>query len=154
MNSPCAPAAGCSVIASMPVISMQAALQQVDDFKHALRQRLGPVGMRFGQAFDARDKLVDARVVLHGAGAQRIHAQVDGVVPRGEPREVADDLDLAQLGQQSRRLAVRGAEQRRGVDRGHIERRQLVSALARRGLLEDQRLVLRLVRDGPCRWCD
>ena len=83
----------------------QAALQQVDDFEHALRQRLGPVGMRLGQAFDARDHLVDARVVLHGAGAQRIHAEVDGVVPGGEPREVADDLDLAQLGQHGRRLA-------------------------------------------------
>ena len=100
VNSPCAPAAGCSVIASMPVMSMQAALQQVDDFKHALRQRVGPVGMRLGQPLDARDKLVHARVVLHGAGAQRIHAQVDGVVPRGEPREVANDFDLAQLRQQ------------------------------------------------------
>ena len=78
----------------------QAALQQVDDFEHALRERVGPVGMRLGQALDAGDELVDARVVLHGAGAERIHAEIDGVVPGGEAREVADDLDLAQLGEQ------------------------------------------------------
>ena len=79
----------------------QAALQQVDDFENALRQRVGPVGMGLGEAFNAGDQLVDARVVLHGAGAERIHAQVDGVVPGGEAREVANDFDLAQLGQQA-----------------------------------------------------
>ena len=78
----------------------QAALQQIDDFKNALGERVWPVGMRFGEALDARDGFVDARVVLHGAGAERIHAQVDGVVPRREPREVADDLDLAKLREQ------------------------------------------------------
>ena len=91
----------------------QAALQQVDDFENALGERFGPVGMRFGQAFDARDELVHARVVLHGARAQRIHAEIDGVVPGGEAREVADDFDLAQLRQQARRLAVRIAQQLR-----------------------------------------
>ena len=80
----------------------QAALQQVDDFQNALRERVGAVGMRLGQALDARDRLVDARVVLHRAGAERIHAEIDGVVPCGEPREVADDLDLAELRKQAR----------------------------------------------------
>ena len=89
----------------------QAALQQVDDFENALRERFGPVGMRLGQALDARDKFVHARVVLHGAGAERIHAEVDGVVPGGEAREVADDLDLAELREQAGHLAVRVAEQ-------------------------------------------
>ena len=32
------------------------------------------------------------------------------------------------------------------IDSGHVERRQLVGALARRGLLKEQRLVLRRVR--------
>ena len=132
----------------------EAALQQVDDFKHALRERLGAVGMRFGQAFDARDEFVDARVVLHRAGAERIHAEVDGVVPGGEAREVADDFDLAQLGQQARRFAVRIAEQRRGIDFRHVERRQLVGLLARRGLLEDEAFVLRLVGTDFADGCD
>ena len=39
-----------------------------------------------------------ARVVLHGAGAQRIHAVIDGVVPGGEAREVADGFHLADFG--------------------------------------------------------
>jgi hypothetical protein len=101
--------------------------------------------MRIGEPLDASDELIHARVVLHGAGAERIHAQVDGVVPGREPREVADDFNLAQLGQFAGRGAMGRAEQRRGIDSGHIERRQLVSALARRGFLEEQRLVLRLV---------
>ena len=58
---------------------------------------------------------------------------------------MADDFDLAQLRQQARRLAVRIAQQRCGVNFRHIERRQLVSLLARRRLLEDQAFVLRLV---------
>jgi hypothetical protein len=38
-----------------------------------------------------------------------------------------------------------GAEQGGGIDRRHVERGQLVGALAGRGLLEEQSLVLRLV---------
>ena len=123
----------------------QAALQQVDDFENALRERVGAVGMGLGEPFDAGDGLVDARVVLHGAGAERIHAEIDGVVPGREAREVADDFDFAQLGQQAGGFAMRGAEQGRGIDSGHVERRQLVGALAGRGFLEDERFVLRLV---------
>jgi len=52
----------------------EAVLEQIDDFKDALGERVGAVGVRLGQAFNARDELVDARVVLHGAGAERIHA--------------------------------------------------------------------------------
>ena len=106
----------------------QAALQQIDDFQNALRQRLGPVRMRLGQAFDARHKLIDARVVLHGAGAQRIHAEVDRVVPGGEPREVADDLDLAQLGQQPRRRR----DAPRPAARSHRQRAHRAAAACRR----------------------
>ena len=39
--------------------------------------------------------LVDPRVVLHGAGTQRIHAVIDGVVPGGKAREMADGFHLA-----------------------------------------------------------
>ena len=101
--------------------------------------------MGVGQAFNTRDKLIHAGVVLHGAGAQRIHTQVDGVVPGGEPREVADDLDLAQFWEQAGRVAMRFAEQSFRVDRGNIQRRQLVRFFARRGFLKYQALVLRLM---------
>ena len=124
---------------------MQAALEQVDDFENALGERIGAVGMRLGQAFDAGDSLVDARVVLHGAGAQRVHAQVDGVVPGGEPGEVADDFDLAQLRAAAAGVfAVRCAQA--APDRPRARPAEAAcSALAGRGLLEDQSLVLRLV---------
>ena len=98
--------------------------------ERALRERFRLIGMRFGDAFQARDELVDARVVLHGAGAERIHAEIDRVVPGGEAREVADDLDLGELGQ-SGCFGARGvAEEFGGVCFGHVERRQPVAALA------------------------
>ncbi len=73
----------------------------------ALRERFGLVGVGFGDAFEAGDGLVDARVVLHGAGAEGVHAEVDGVVPGGEPGEVADDLDLGELGHDAEVCAER-----------------------------------------------
>ena len=123
----------------------EATLQQVDDLKHALRQRFGPVRMRFGETLDAGDEFVDTRVVLHGAGTERIHAEIDGVIPGGKAREVADDLDLAELRQQAGHLAVRVAQQFGWVHFRHVEWRQLVGLLARRGFLEDQPFVLCLV---------
>ena len=100
--------------------------------------------MRFGQALDARHKLVHARVVFHRARPERVHAEVDRVVPGREAREVANDLDLAQLGEQPRRTAMRRAKEPCGVDCRHVEWRQFVGPLAGRGLLKEQRLVLRL----------
>ena len=122
----------------------QALLQRRQDFQAALREFLRLIGMLGGDAVQPRDEFVHARVVLHGAGAQRIHAQIDGVVPGGEPREVADHFDLADFGkaldavaQRSRRRAASCAS-----TGGHVERRQLHAALAGRGLLEDQPFVL------------
>jgi hypothetical protein len=59
---------------------------------------------------------------------------------------VADDFDLAQFGKLAWGLAVGCAKEGGGIDRGHVERGQLVGALAGRGLLEEQSLVLGLVR--------
>ena len=73
----------------------QAALQLGAHLHRALRERVGLIGMNPRHAVDARGLFVDARVVLHGAGAQRIQAQVDGVIPGGEAREVADDVHFA-----------------------------------------------------------
>ena len=109
----------------------------------ALRERLGLVGVGFGDAFEAGDRLVDAAVVLHGAGAERIHAEVDGVVPGGEAREVADDLDLGELGHDAEvACGAAVAEERGGVDGGDVELGEAVGLFAGRGLLEDQAFVL------------
>ena len=122
----------------------QRRFQRRHDFHAALRQRFGLVRMRPGQAFGARHHLVDPRVVLHGAGAQRIHAVIDGVVPGGKAREVADGLHLADFGEAFDFLAhVFGAERFGGVHRGDIELRELVGLLAGRTALEEERFVLR-----------
>ena len=54
--------------------------------------------MRPRQALDARHLLVDARIVFHGAGAQRIQAQIDRVVVRRQAREVANRFHFADFG--------------------------------------------------------
>ena len=96
-----------------------------------------------GESFEPRDELVDARVVLHGAGAQRIHAEIDGVVPGGEAREVADDIDFAHFRKAFDTAAnVLRAERDRGIDCRHVERGKLATVLAGRAALEHQRLVL------------
>src|SRR6185312_4204684 len=70
----------------------EALREELHDAEAALGEGFGLVGVRVGDAFEAGDGLVDAWVVLHGAGAKRIHAEVDRVVPGGEAGGVADDL--------------------------------------------------------------
>ncbi len=103
--------------------------------------------MRPGQAFDARYLFVHARVVLHGARAERIEAEIDGVIVRGEPGEMADGFyfaDLGEIGDFSAR--VLSAERRGGIDSGNVERRKLVAPLAGRTALKQERFVLVYVR--------
>src|ERR1700719_657259 len=96
-----------------------------------------------GDAVDARDEFVDARIVFHGAGAEGIHAEVDRVVPRREAREVANDFDFADFGESRNALvAMSLPESLGGIDARDVERRQFETALARRGLLEDEAFVL------------
>ncbi len=73
----------------------QALLEQTHDFQAALREFLGLQWVLGGEAVEPGHEFVDAWVVLHRAGAQRVHAQVDRVVPGGKPGEVAQDFDLA-----------------------------------------------------------
>ena len=60
------------------------------------------------------EPLVDARVVLHRAPAERIEARVDPEVARRERREVAQHLGLGELGQARRRRAPMLARAARG----------------------------------------
>ena len=153
VNSPCAPAAGCKRDRVHARDLEEAALQQIDDFKNSLRERVGAVGMGLGEAFDTGDGLVDARVVLHGAGAERIHAEVDGVVPGGEAGEVADDLDFAELGQQPGFCDARrpGEMRRRRRGRRAVEacRRACRARISRRRGLRSAS-----GGDGLCRFCE
>ena len=82
-------------------------LQPPHQLERALRAVLLLVRVQVAEAGQRDDALVDARVVLHRAGAERVEARVDPEVARRELGEVADELGLGELGQ-PRRLA-RGA---------------------------------------------
>ena len=98
----------------------------------ALRERFGLIGMRPRQALDARHLLIDARVVLHGAGAERIEAEVDRVILRGEAREVANGVHFAHFRKVLDFVArISGAERGSRIDGRHIQRRKLIAASCR-----------------------
>src|SRR5258708_4572884 len=105
--------------------------------------------MSVRKAVDARYKLVDARVVFHGARAQRIHAEIDGVIPGRESREMADDFYLADFGHVAEILPLLLTQQLRRINFGDIERRQLPRRFSRRRLFENQSFVL---ADVTCRF--
>ena len=104
---------------------------------------LGLIRMRLGDAFEPGDQLIHTGVVFHRATAQWIHAEIDSVVPGGEASEVADDLNLAQLGKIAAVFADRAAQCSSGVDLGHVERGELVAAFAGGRFFEGKRFVLR-----------
>src|SRR5262249_3848597 len=96
-----------------------------------------------GDSFEPRYKFVDARVVLHGARAERIHAEVDRMVPRGETREVAEYFDFAHFWKAFNTFAAEVSAERFGwFGSGHVEWRQFERALSRRRLLKDQAFAL------------
>ena len=53
VSSPWAPAAGCSVVASMPAISASQLLELVHELESPLDERLRLVGMQAGEALEA-----------------------------------------------------------------------------------------------------
>ena len=106
--------------------------QRLDNLQRTLRNLLRLVGMPIRNSLDPRHGFVHARVVLHGARAQRIHAQIDRVVPRGKPREVANDLNLAHFGHVAQIFSFRRAQKLGGIHFRHVERRQLPCGLPRR----------------------
>src|ERR1051325_2457368 len=73
----------------------KAVLQELQNLQAALREFLWLVGMLSCNSVEPRDKFIYARIVFHGAGAQWIHSQVDGVIPGGKPREMANHFDFA-----------------------------------------------------------
>ena len=87
----------------------QILLQLVHELEGALEAGLRHEGMNVREAGQRGHALVDLGVVLHGAGAQRVHPRIDPEVPRGEARIVTDDVDLGQLRQ------FRGRSRQRGV---------------------------------------
>src|ERR1700724_3383928 len=90
--------------------------------------------MDIGESGEPRPLLVEPRVMLHRARAQRIEPAVDGVVLLRQPGEVADHLRLAETGQADLCLPLETAEAR-------FEGRRISkidAAAGGRPLLEDQ----------------
>src|SRR6185437_4225483 len=120
----------------------QAVTQCLDDAQRALRSLLGLIRMRIGNTVETRNGFVHARVVLHRAGTERVHAEIDGVVPRREPREVANDFDFADLGHVAEVFSFGGAQELLRIHFRDVEWRQLPCGFAGRGLFKDQAFVL------------
>ena len=82
----------------------QRALQQPHQLERALGAARVLRRVQAGVPGQRRDPLVELRVVLHRARAERVEAGVEVEVAAREPVVVADDLRLGDLGQ-ARRLA-------------------------------------------------
>ena len=117
-SSPWAPADGCSVARRMPVIVQRACSSSHRAAEHALHLVLVLVGVQVAEAGQAGHLVVELRVVLHRARAQRVEAQVDGVVQLREPGVVAHHLRLGELGQRGRRRAQGASGQEVGQPGG------------------------------------
>ena len=104
------------------------ALEPPGQLEGALGHRLRSEGVRRGEARQARHLFVRPRVVLHRAGAQRIETLVDRKVQPREPREVAGDLDLGDLGFPGDLAATQRLGDR--DRRRHVQRRQRVADLS------------------------
>ena len=113
--------------------------QDLLQLPHQLERALGAlvllVRVQVREAGQPRGALVDARVVLHRAGAERVEAGVDAEVAVGEVREVAHDLVLGQLGQARRLLA---GERRRNLGHRQPVVRDAPGPAARLALLVDE----------------
>ena len=115
-------------------------LQLVEQLERALRHALVLGGVQAGEAGERGHVFVDLGVVLHGAGAQGVEAGIDAEVALREVREVAHDLDLADLGQRGRLVAqvLRRDQAVEGLF-GDVQHGHMVGAATGGAFLEDQR---------------
>ena len=84
--------------------------QRIDQFERALHRALRLQRMEVGEAGQPRHLLVEPRVVLHRARAERVEAAVDRVILLRQAREMPDDLRLAEARQTDRALPFETVE--------------------------------------------
>jgi hypothetical protein len=110
-------------------------LQLEHQRKIALHGFLRLQRVRLGEARHSRDRFVDFRVELHGAGAERIKARIHAEIALRQSEVVAHHIELRQLGQ----TAIRAHFLRWEIARGHVARRQVHSGASGRAQLIDGR---------------
>src|SRR5215203_2613246 len=100
--------------------------------------------MQVRKAGDTRDLFVKPRVVLHRARSERVHAEVDRVIPRRDAREMPNDVDLAYFGYTVKIVIASQFGRQKIVDVCFldVQLRQAITDATRLRALEDQRLVL------------
>ena len=102
-SSPCAPALGDIATAGMPVSVVSQFINSEISSSAPCVVGLRRQGMQIAEAGQPRHLLVQARIVLHGAGAERIKPGVDGVIHARQAHIMADHFRLAEARQADRR---------------------------------------------------
>src|SRR5271169_5112380 len=99
------------------------------------------------QSVNPRHLFIDARIVFHRGGTERVKAVVDRVIPGGKASEMPDRVHFAHF-RKILDFAARVPRPEHGswVDRRYIEVWKLIAHLAGRTPLEQERLILRDVR--------
>ena len=98
VSSPAAPAGGCSVAAAMPVTSHSVSSSSTSSSSQPWISDGGRGRVDVGQAGQRGRVVAQLGVVLHGARPERVGAEVDRVLPVGQPGEVGDQVALGHLG--------------------------------------------------------
>ncbi len=112
-SSPCAPAAGLSENAAMPNSELRLRSSSHMIASAPCASSSGANGCKIAQSRQIRHGVVDARVVLHRARAERIEPDVDPERALREPREVPHDVELGVVGQRQVAAQERRAEDTR-----------------------------------------
>src|SRR5688572_3497791 len=100
--------------------------------------------MKIGVTRDPRGLFIEPRVVLHRARTERIHAEVDRIIPRGHPRKMPNDIYLGNFGHSIEIVVASQFCWNDAVDtyRIDVEFRQVVTYAAGLRTLKYQPLVL------------
>ena len=100
-------------------------LKFVNHFERTLRFSFGSQRVKIRKARNARDFFVQARVIFHRAGAERVQAKVDRIIPGRDACEVANYVHLADFGQALEIVFALKLRRNDFVERGfrNVERR-------------------------------
>ena len=110
-------------------------LEPPEELQRSLRRRVGLERVEPLEARQGGDRLGDLRVVLHRAGAERVHPGVEAVVHLCQPRVVANQVHLPHLRQTG---ALGPSVRRRDRRLRDVERRQAPRSPPGDGTIEDR----------------